>query len=77
MPQELQGILKAGKERYGIVVSRFNNFITTRLLDGALDCLRRHEAKDDQITIMWVPGAYEVPVAARRMAQTGKFGAVI
>jgi len=77
MPQELHGALQVGKERYGIVVSRFNDFITSRLLDGALDCLRRHGAVDEQITIMWVPGSFEVPLAARRLADSGKFAAVI
>jgi len=77
MPQELHGALQVGKERYGIVVSRFNDFITSRLLDGALDCLKRHGATDEQITVMWVPGSFEVPLAAKRLADSGKFGAVI
>ena len=77
MPQELHGKLQVGKERYGLVVSRFNDFITSRLLDGALDCLKRHGADDDQSTIMWVPGSFEVPLAARRLAQSNKFAAVI
>lgn len=77
MAQELHGALKVGSERYGIVVSRFNEFITSRLLGGALDCLKRHGAGDDQITVMWVPGSFEVPLAAQRMAATGKFAAII
>ena len=77
MPQELHGALQVGSERYGIVVSRFNEFITSKLLSGTLDCLKRHGAKDEQMTIMWVPGAFEVPVAARRMAENDKFAAVI
>ena len=77
MPQELHGALQVGAERYGIVISRFNEFITSKLLDGALDCLKRHGAKDDQISIMWVPGSFEVPVASQRMVETGKFAAVI
>ncbi len=77
MPKELQGALQVGAERYGIVVSRFNEFITSKLLDGALDCLKRHGAQDDQISVMWVPGSFEVPVAAKRMTETGKFAAVI
>ncbi|MCK5269138.1 MAG: 6,7-dimethyl-8-ribityllumazine synthase [Sedimentisphaerales bacterium] len=77
MPQELHGALQVGKERYGIVVSRFNDFITSRLLDGALDCLKRHGATDEQITVMWVPGSFEVPLAAKRLADSGKFSAVI
>ena len=77
MPEEIQGLLQVGSERYGIVVSRFNEFITSKLLDGALDCLRRHGAKDEQITVMRVPGSFEVPVAAKRLAESGKFAAVI
>jgi len=77
MPQELHGALQVGKERYAMVVSRFNEFITSKLLQGAQDCLKRHGAADEQMTIMWVPGSFEVPTAARRMAQTGKFAAVI
>jgi len=77
MPQEIHGTLQVGQEQYGIVVSRFNEFITSRLLGGALDCLKRHGAQDSQITVMWVPGSFEVPLAAQRMARTGKFAAVI
>lgn len=77
MPQQLHGQLQVGSERYGIVVSRFNEFITSKLLDGAIDCLKRHGAKDAQVTVLWVPGSFEVPVAAKRMAQSGKFAAVL
>ena len=77
MPKEIHGQLQVGKEHYGIVISRFNEFITSKLLSGALDCLTRHGAADEQITILWVPGSFEVPLAARRMAQTGNFAAVI
>jgi len=77
MAQELHGALQVGSERYGIVVSRFNEFITSKLLSGALDCLKRHGAKEDQITVLWVPGSFEVPVAAQRLARSGKFAAVI
>ncbi|OQA00109.1 MAG: 6,7-dimethyl-8-ribityllumazine synthase [Planctomycetes bacterium ADurb.Bin412] len=77
MAQELHGALQVGSERYGIVVSRFNEFITSKLLSGAVDCLKRHGAKEDQITVLWVPGSFEVPVAAQRLARSGKFAAVI
>jgi len=77
MPQELQGSLQIGSERYGIVVSRFNDFITAKLLSGALDCLDRHGAKDEQITVARVPGAFEVPLAAQKMAKSGNFDAII
>jgi len=77
MSQELHGKLQIADEKYGIVVSRFNEFITSKLLGGALDCLKRHGAKDDQATIVWVPGAFEVPTAAKRLAGTSRFDAII
>ncbi|MBN1764350.1 MAG: 6,7-dimethyl-8-ribityllumazine synthase [Sedimentisphaerales bacterium] len=77
MPQELHGKLQVGQERYAIIVSRFNEFISSRLLEGALDTLKRHGADDSQITVVWVPGSFEVPVAALRLAQSVKFQAVI
>ena len=77
MPRQLQGSLQVGSEHYGIVVSRFNDFITSKLLDGAIDCLVRHGASEDQMTVMQVPGSFEVPLAAGRMAASGKFAAVI
>ena len=66
-----------GNERYGIVVSRFNEFITSKLLAGASNCLKQHGAGDDQITIVQVPGSFEVPLAAKKLATSGKFAAVI
>ncbi|MDI6450072.1 6,7-dimethyl-8-ribityllumazine synthase [Sedimentisphaerales bacterium M17dextr] len=77
MIQEIKGQLAAGKGKYGIVVSRFNEFITSKLLGGAIDCLQRHGAADEQISVVWVPGACEVPVAAKKLADSGKFAAVI
>ena len=77
MIQEIRGNLTADKGRYAIVVSRFNEFISKRLLDGAVDCLKRHGADDEQMTVVWVPGACEITQAARKMAQSGKYGAVI
>ena len=62
---------------YAIVVSRFNEFITTRLLDGALDCLGRHGAKEEQLSVVWVPGVCEITIAAKKLAQSGKYAAVI
>jgi 6,7-dimethyl-8-ribityllumazine synthase len=58
-------------------VSRFNEFITAKLLAGAIDCLRRHGATDQQVTVVWVPGACEITIAAKKLAQSGKYGAVI
>lgn len=72
-----EGHLSAEGLRFGIVVSRFNEFITTRLLDGALDALRRHGANEDAIDIAWVPGAFEIPIAAQWMANSKRYDAVI
>jgi len=77
MIQEIKGHLTAGKHRYAIVVSRFNEFITGKLLAGAVDCLQRHGAADEQITAVWVPGTIEITVAAKKLAQSGKYAAVI
>ncbi|MCA9092058.1 MAG: 6,7-dimethyl-8-ribityllumazine synthase [Planctomycetaceae bacterium] len=70
------GKLIAGKERYAVVVSRFNEIVTSRLLDGAVDTFRRHGADDSQIDVAWVPGAFEIPLAADRLAASGKYAAV-
>jgi len=59
------------------VVGRFNEFITQKLLGGALDALKRHGAQDDDISIAWVPGAFEIPLIAQKMAESGKYDAVI
>ena len=77
MVREIKGQIAAGKGRYAIVVSRFNEFITSKLLAGAVDCLQRHGAADDQITVVWVPGACEIPQVARRLAQGGQYVAVL
>jgi 6,7-dimethyl-8-ribityllumazine synthase len=79
-PQPLrvwEGSLEAKGHRFGIVVSRFNSFITERLLQGALDALRRSGARKEDLTIVRVPGAFEIPSAARTLAETGKVDAVI
>ncbi|AQT67030.1 6,7-dimethyl-8-ribityllumazine synthase [Anaerohalosphaera lusitana] len=77
MYKEIKGQLTAGDAKYAIVVSRFNEFITSKLLGGAIDCLQRHGASDDQITVVWVPGAIEITVAAKKVAESGNFDAVI
>lgn len=69
-PRIVEGMLTAGGLRLGIVASRFNEFITGKLLAGALDCWRRHGGDDAQVTIVWVPGAWELPAAAKRLAAT-------
>ena len=63
--------------KVGIVCARFNEFITSKLLGGALDALRRHDVPEEAVTVAWVPGAFEIPVVAQRMAQSDKFDAVI
>jgi 6,7-dimethyl-8-ribityllumazine synthase len=63
--------------RIGVVVTRFNDTVTRRLLDGALDALRRHNVPEDDVTVAWVPGAWELPVVVRRLAQSGRVDAVI
>lgn len=77
MPKVVEGILNAEKFRFGIVVSRFNSFISERLLEGAIDTLLRHGADDDQLTVVKVPGAFEIPLMAQRLAKSGKFDALL
>ncbi len=72
-----EGKLTANGIRVGIVCSRFNEFIVSKLLSGALDGLRRHDVEEDNISVAWVPGAFELPVIAQKMAESGKFDAVI
>jgi 6,7-dimethyl-8-ribityllumazine synthase len=73
----VEGNLTAKGFAFGIVASRFNEFITARLLDGALDALRRHGADEDKITVVRVPGSFEIPLVAKRMAASRQYDAVI
>ena len=73
----LEGQLLAEGLKIGIVVSRFNEFITSKLLSGAEDTLRRHGANGDDITVAWVPGAFEIPLIAKKMAKSGKYDGII
>ena len=77
MPKVLKGQLDAKGRTFGIVVSRFNDLVTTRLLDGALDCIKRHGGDDDNIEVAWVPGAFELPIAAQKLAATGRLDVVM
>ncbi|HIJ20030.1 MAG TPA: 6,7-dimethyl-8-ribityllumazine synthase [Deltaproteobacteria bacterium] len=78
MPNVLEGDLSAEGLRFAIIVSRFNDFIGARLLDGAIDALIRHGADDEQIVVVRVPGAFEIPLAAKKLLQSGgKYDAVI
>jgi 6,7-dimethyl-8-ribityllumazine synthase len=72
-----EGQLIARQYKFGIVVSRFNEFISKSLLSGALDSLKRHEAAEENIDVAWVPGSFEIPIVARRMAASGKYDGVI
>lgn len=73
----LEGNLVSKEIRIGIVVARFNEFITSKLLGGAMDGLLRHNVADDDIHVAWVPGAFEIPLVASKMAKSGKYDAVI
>ncbi len=75
--REISGHLNAAGMTFAIVVSRFNNFFTGQLLKGALDCIERHGGQDGQVTVVWVPGANELPLAAARLVVGGKYQAVI
>ena len=77
MARMVEGNLTAKGFAFGIVASRFNEFITARLLDGALDALRRHGADEDKITVARVPGSFEIPLIAKRMAASHQYDAVI
>lgn len=73
----LEGKLTAKNMKIAIVVARFNEFITSKLLNGCIDCLIRHEAADEDLTVAWVPGAFEIPMTAKKLAESGKYDAVI
>jgi len=77
MPKHYEGKLNATGLKFGLVVSRFNDFITEKLLSGALDALKRSGAQEDDISIARVPGSFEIPFAAKKMAESGQFDAII
>lgn len=77
MMRTLEGKLVAEDMKVGIVAARFNEFITNKLLGGALDGLTRHDVREEDIEVAWVPGAFEIPLIAARMAKSGKYDAVI
>ncbi|WP_414041994.1 6,7-dimethyl-8-ribityllumazine synthase [Acidithiobacillus sp. M4-SHS-6] len=77
MIQQIEGSLQAGKFRFVLLVSRFNSFITQQLEQGAIDALRRHGASDEQIHVVYVPGAYEIPLVAQKLARSGNYDAVL
>ena len=73
----LEGKLVADGAKIGIVAARFNEFIVSKLISGAVDGLVRHDVNEDDITLAWVPGAFEIPVTAKKMAESGRYDAVI
>ena len=77
MPKTYEGQLVADGLKFGLVASRFNEFITNKLLEGAIDGLKRHGVADSDIAVAWVPGAFEIPMVAKKMAESGKYDAVI
>lgn len=77
MPKQFHGNLNAKNKNFAILVTRFNEFITSKLLEGALDCLFRNEADRENINIYWIPGSYEFPVTAQKIAKTGMYDAII
>ena len=76
MPKIIEGQYQAKGKQFGIVASRFNEFITSKLVGGALDALKRHGVPDDAVTIAWAPGSFELPLVAQKMAESGKYDAV-
>ncbi len=77
MVKRVEGYYSAKGYRFGLVVSRFNEFISSKLLDGALDALKRHEVREEDIEVFWVPGSFEIPLLAKKAAKCGRFDAVI
>lgn len=77
MSTVIEGILDGSGKRFGIVVGRFNDLISKKLLEGAIDCLLRHKADKDAITVVWAPGALEIPLVAQKMAVSKQYDALI
>lgn len=77
MAKIIEGHLSAKDKKFGIVVGRFNEFISNKLLTGAIDCIVRHNGDEDDISVVWVPGSFEIPVIAKKMVESKKYDAVI
>ena len=77
MADIIEGYISGKGLKFGIVAARFNEFIVSKLVGGALDTLHRHETADSDIDVAWVPGAFEIPLAAKKMAASGKYDAVL
>lgn len=77
MPNVYEGNLNCNGLKFGIIVSRFNSFITTRLLDGAMDAIKRHGGDVDEVDVVWIPGAFETPIIAKQLAESKRYDAII
>jgi len=77
MAKIIEGFLSGESKKFALVVSRFNELISNKLLEGAKDCLVRHETNESDMTVVWVPGSFEIPLVARKLAGSGDFDAVI
>ena len=77
MANIIEGYISGKNLKFGIVAARFNEFIVSKLVGGALDTLHRHETADHDIDVAWVPGAFEIPLAAKKMVESGKYDAVL
>jgi len=77
LSKSYEGTLLGEGLKFGVVISRFNEFITARLLEGAQDALARHGVREDDVELAWTPGSFEIPLIAKKMAQTGKYSAII
>ncbi len=77
MPKILEGKISAEGLRFAVIVSRFNDFISSKLVEGAMDALKRHGGKEDQVSLVKVPGSFEIPIVAKRLAETGEYDGII
>jgi len=77
MPTVIEGVLDGSGKRFALVASRFNELITRKLIDGAQDCLVRHNVAEKNVTLAWVPGAFEIPLVAQRLARAKKYDAIV
>ena len=77
MPKIFEGRISAEGFSFAIIVSRFNDFISSKLVEGAMDALKRHGADEEQVSLIKVPGAFEIPITAKRLAESGKYNAII
>lgn len=77
MSRKLEGSTRGARRRFALVIGRFNEFVTSRLRDGARECLEQHGTRTEDVDEIWVPGAFEIPLAARTAARTGRYDAVI